>query len=54
MSKIQQEQETTAVAARENSSKELKQEWGQAYNQKISQASNLAKSEVQTSYLMLI
>ena len=44
MSKIQQEQETTAVAARENSSKELKQEWGQAYNQKISQASNLAKS----------
>ena len=44
MSKIQQEQETTAVAARENSSKALKQEWGQAYNQKISQASNLAKS----------
>jgi hypothetical protein len=44
MSKIQQEQETTAVAARENSTKELKQEWGQAYPQKISQASNLAKS----------
>ena len=39
-----QEQETTAVAARENSTKELKQEWGQAYPQKISQASNLAKS----------
>jgi hypothetical protein len=44
MSKVQQEQETTAVAARENSTKELKQEWGQAYPQKISQASNLAKS----------
>jgi len=39
-----QEQETTAVAARENSTKELKQEWGQAYDQKINQASNLAKS----------
>jgi len=39
-----QEQETTAVTARENSTKELKQEWGQAYDQKINQASNLAKS----------
>jgi len=44
MSKIQQDQESVAVAARENSTKELKQEWGQAYPQKISQASNLAKS----------
>jgi len=36
--------DTTAVTARENSTKELKQEWGQAYDQKINQASNLAKS----------
>ena len=39
-----QEQDSVAVAARENSTKELKQEWGQAYDQKISQASNLAKT----------
>ena len=39
-----QESETTAVAAREASSSELKKEWGQAFDQKISQAANLAKS----------
>jgi len=39
-----QEQDSVAIAARENSSKELKQEWGQAYDQKISQANNLAKT----------
>ena len=39
-----QEQDSVAVAARENSTKELKQEWGQAYDQKINQASNLAKT----------
>ena len=39
-----QESETTAVAAREASSIELKKEWGQAFDQKISQAANLAKS----------
>jgi hypothetical protein len=39
-----QEAESTAVAARENSTKELKKEWGQAFDQKISQAANLAKS----------
>lgn len=39
-----QEQDSIAVAARENSVKELKQEWGQAYDQKISQANNLAKT----------
>ena len=33
MSKIQQNQDSVAVAARENSTKELKQEWGQAYDQ---------------------
>jgi len=44
MSKIQQDQESVAVAARENSTKELKQEWGQAYDQKINQASNLAQT----------
>jgi hypothetical protein len=44
MSKIQQNQDSVAVAARENSTKELKQEWGQAYDQKINQASNLAQT----------
>ena len=44
MSKIQQDQDSVAVAARENSTKELKQEWGQAYDQKINQASNLAQT----------
>ena len=44
MSKIQQNQDSVAVAARENSTKELKQEWGQAYEQKINQASNLAQT----------
>ena len=39
-----QESETTAVAAREASSSKLKKEWGQAFDQKISQAANLAKS----------
>ena len=39
-----QEQDSVAIAARENSAKELKQEWGQAYDQKISQANNLAKT----------
>ena len=39
-----QEQDSIAIAARENSVKELKQEWGQAYDQKISQANNLAKT----------
>ena len=39
-----QESETTAVAAREASSMELKKEWGQAFDQKISQAANLAQS----------
>ena len=39
-----QEQDSVAVAARENITKELKQEWGQAYDQKINQASNLAKT----------
>ena len=39
-----QEAESTAVAAREASSTELKKEWGQAFDQKISQAANLAQS----------
>ena len=44
MGKIQQDAESTAVAAREASSTELKKEWGQAYDQKVSQAANLAQS----------
>ena len=39
-----QEADTKATAAREASSTELKKEWGQAYDQKISQAANLAKT----------
>lgn len=39
-----QEADTKAVAAREASSTELKKEWGQAFDQKITQAANLAKS----------
>jgi len=39
-----QEADTKATAAREASSTELKKEWGQAFEQKISQASSLAKS----------
>jgi len=44
MSKVQQEQDNVAVAAREASTTELKKEWGQAYEQKVSQAANLASS----------
>jgi len=44
MSKVQQEQDNVAVAAREASTSELKKEWGQAYDQKVSQAANLAQS----------
>ena len=44
MGKIQQDAESTAVAAREASSTELKKEWGQAFDQKIAQAANLAQS----------
>ena len=39
-----QEADTKATAAREASSTELKKEWGQAFDQKITQAANLAKS----------
>ena len=39
-----QEADTTAKAAREASTTELKKEWGQAYDQKITQAANLATS----------
>ena len=39
-----QEADTKATAAREASSTELKKEWGQAFEQKISQAASLAKS----------
>ena len=39
-----QEQDSVAVAAREASTSELKKEWGQAYDQKVSQAANLAQS----------
>ena len=39
-----QEADTKATAAREASSTELKKEWGQAYDQKISQAAKLAKT----------
>ena len=39
-----QEADLKATNAREASSTELKKEWGQAFDQKISQAANLAKS----------
>ena len=39
-----QDADSKALAARENSTKELKQEWGQAFDQKINQAATLAKS----------
>ena len=39
-----QDTDSKALAARENSTKELKQEWGQAFDQKINQAATLAKS----------
>ena len=43
-SKSLQDADSKALAARENSTKELKQEWGQAFEQKVSNAANLAKS----------
>jgi len=39
-----QDADSKALAARETSTKELKQEWGQAFDQKINQAATLAKS----------
>ena len=39
-----QDADSKALAARENSTKTLKQEWGQAVDQKVSQAATLAKS----------
>ena len=39
-----QDADSKALAARETSTKELKQEWGQAFDQKVSQAATLAKS----------
>ena len=39
-----QDADSKALAARENSTKELKQEWCQAFDQKINQAATLAKS----------
>jgi|TARA_Y100000310_G_scaffold153065_1_gene152510 hypothetical protein len=46
-----QDADSKALAARETSTKELKQEWGQAYNQKVSQAATLAKSVGATELL---
>jgi len=43
-SKSLQDADSKALAARENSTKELKQEWGQAFEQKVSKAANLANS----------
>ena len=39
-----QDADSKALTARETSTKELKQEWGQAFDQKINQAATLAKS----------
>ena len=39
-----QDADSKALTARETSTKELKQEWGQAFDQKVSQAATLAKS----------
>ena len=39
-----QDADSKALNARETSTKELKQEWGQAFDQKINQAATLAKS----------
>jgi len=46
-----QDADSKALAARENSTKELKQEWGQAFDQKVSQAAILAKSVGATELL---
>ena len=46
-----QDADSKALAARENSTKELKQEWGQAFDQKVSQAATLAKSVGATELL---
>jgi len=39
-----QEQESIAIAARESTTSALKQEWGQAYEQKVNEAANLART----------
>jgi len=46
-----QDADSKALAARENSTKTLKQEWGQAFDQKVSQAATLAKSVGATELL---
>jgi len=46
-----QDADSKALAARETSTKELKQEWGQAFDQKVSQAATLAKSVGATELL---
>jgi len=46
-----QDADSKALAARETSTKELKQEWGQAFDQKVLQAATLAKSVGATELL---
>ena len=46
-----QDADSKALTARETSTKELKQEWGQAFDQKVSQAATLAKSVGATELL---
>jgi hypothetical protein len=43
--------DTKALVSRENSTKEMKQEWGQAYDSKLSKAATLAKSIVDKQLL---
>tara|TARA_Y100001951_G_scaffold10642_1_gene6797 strand:- start:346 stop:1203 length:858 start_codon:yes stop_codon:yes gene_type:complete len=43
--------DTKALVSRENTTKEMKQEWGQAYDSKLSKAATLAKSIVDKQLL---
>tara|TARA_R110001592_G_scaffold245816_8_gene507376 strand:+ start:2381 stop:3223 length:843 start_codon:yes stop_codon:yes gene_type:complete len=51
MSQGLQEADGKATEARENGTKQLKQEWGQAFEQNISKASTLAKSVMDADFL---
>ena len=51
VAKTLQDADSKALAARENGTKQLKQEWGQAYQEKLTKANTLAKSVIEGDFL---
>jgi aminoglycoside/choline kinase family phosphotransferase len=51
VAKTLQDADSKALAARENGTKQLKQEWGQAYQEKLTKANTLASSVLKKDFL---